>query len=115
MDWLEIIELRTVNGIHKKMESTIRSIIEDFRESAADYIVRVYNRFGLESDISIHIINKSEKPDINGSQAGMQLVSSLKEFGLTNHSIWIKKCRDVCVYSRIMQLLQQKRRLRILA
>ena len=91
MNWLEIIELRTVNGTHKKMESKIRSIIEDFRDSAKDHIIRVYNRFGLESDITIHIKHQSEKPDINGSLAGMQLVETLKKFGLINYSTWIER------------------------
>jgi len=91
MNWLEIIELRTVNTIHEKLEAKLKSLFKDFQDSTADQLIKVYNRFSLESDISIHILHQSDKPDINGSPEGMQLVEALKNFGLTNHSIWIER------------------------
>lgn len=93
MKWLEIIELRTVNGSHKKFESKLESILDEFQNSDSIHIIKVYNRLDLDIDISIHILHQSNKPDINGSPEGMQLASALKEFGLTNHSIWIEKSR----------------------
>jgi NADPH:quinone reductase-like Zn-dependent oxidoreductase len=36
-----------------------------------------------------------KNPAIDGSAEGMQLVSTLKEFGLVNHSIWIEKQKDL--------------------
>jgi hypothetical protein len=94
MNWLEIIELRTVNTTHDKLEAKLKSLFKDFHNSATDRIIKVYNRFSLESDISIHLLHQSDKPVINGSPEGMQLASALKEFGLTNHSIWIEKSGD---------------------
>jgi len=91
MSWLEIIELRTVNSSHKKLESKIKKILEEFHETASSHMTKIYNRVGLNSDISIHIIHNSKNAEINGSIEGFQLVTALKEFGLTNHSIWIER------------------------
>jgi hypothetical protein len=91
MNWLEIIELRTANSFHKNLELKISNVLEEFHKSATDHIIKVYNRIGLNSDISIHILHHSNNSDVNGSIEAFQLVSALKDFGLTNHSIWIEK------------------------
>lgn len=91
MNWLEIIELQTVNTTQDKFEAKLKSILKDFQDSTEDRIVKIYNRLSLESDISIHIRHQSDKTDINGSPEAMQLVEALKQFGLTSHSIWIEQ------------------------
>ena len=91
MNWIEIIELRTVNTTLDKLEANLKSIFKNFHDSTEDRILKIYNRLNLESDISIHIRHHSDKPDINGSPEAMQLVEALKQFGLTNHSIWIER------------------------
>jgi hypothetical protein len=91
MRWLEIIELRTVNGSHQEFEYQLKNMLENFHDTAADFTVDVFNRFGLESDISIHLMHHADKPDINRSPEGMQLTDALKKFGLVNYSIWIDR------------------------
>jgi hypothetical protein len=44
----------------------------------------------IESDFSIHLFHDSRQIEVNGSSLGLQLVSSLKAFGLVNHSVWIE-------------------------
>ena len=91
MKWLEIIELRSVESNRKLLEPKLKKILDEFHRAAGKPIIKVYNRFDLDSDLSIHLLHSSSNADNNGSQVGVQLVSALKEFGLTNHSIWIEK------------------------
>ena len=44
----------------------------------------------LETDFSIHLIHDSEKPETGCSTICSQLVSSLKDFGFVNHTVWIE-------------------------
>jgi len=91
MNWLEIIELRTVNSNQNVLESKLKLVLDEIHKAASKHIIKVYNRLALDSDLSVHLLHSSNKVDINGSPVGLQLVSALKEFGLTNHSIWIEQ------------------------
>ena len=91
MRWLEIIELRTVNGSQQEFKYQLKNMLENFQDTAADLTVDVYNRIGLESDLSIHLMHHTDKTDISRSPEGMQLADALKKFGLVNHSIWIDR------------------------
>lgn len=91
MNWLEIIELQTVSSDSIVLESKLKLVLDEIHKTASKHIIKVYSRLALGSDLSIHLIHSSNKADNNGSQVGLQIVSALKEFGLTNHSIWIEK------------------------
>ena len=91
MNWLEIIELRLVNSSQKDLEFKIKLIMDEFQRAEANHIIKIYSSLGLDSDLSIHILHSSTRADISGSPVGMQIIYALKEFGLTNHSIWIER------------------------
>ncbi len=93
MKWLEIIELRSFGHDTGLLESMLRQLIDQVREKTPDSAITVYVRQLIDSDLSIHLGHCSEEVGVGGSRLGLQLVSSLKAFGLVNHRIWIE-CHD---------------------
>ena len=91
MKWLEIIELRSVGKNRKFLERDLKSLIEELNNDTEQRTIEVYSRVAVDSDFSIHLLHDSKEADINGSPLGLQLVSSLKEYGLINHSVWIER------------------------
>lgn len=91
MKWLEIIELRSVGSNRKLLKRQLKALIDEAHKKAEQQAIKVYNHVAIDTDFSIHLLYDSVKADINGSPLGLQLVSTLKEFGLVNHSVWIEK------------------------
>ena len=86
MKWLEIIEIRSASADPE----TLQSILKDLVKSEKNQKIRSYCRLNINSDFSIHLHHDSETILTGGSPLGLQLASSLKEFGLVNHNIWIE-------------------------
>ncbi|MEJ2582699.1 MAG: hypothetical protein P8127_13850, partial [Acidobacteriota bacterium] len=51
-------------------------------------VVTLYRRHGLETDIAIHIRCKGGAASKGPSALAFQLTSSLKAFGLVEHTVW---------------------------
>ena len=90
MKWIEVIEVRSVTDNRKLMESQLRKLIAELTPKSATQTIRVYDRFMLKSDFSIHLFHDSTKIEKTGSTLGCHLVSNFKEMGLVNHRIWIE-------------------------
>ena len=88
MKWLEIIELRTVDCNRELLESQLQKLINELNKEAKLQAAKVYNRILLNTDFSIHLVHESQEIESNGSTLGLHLISSLKQFGLINHSVW---------------------------
>lgn len=86
--WLEIIELRTGTSNTEKLERVLQSLVESFNEGDDKGKIKIYRRYTIHSDYSIHLLHKSNKPDTPGSPLGHHLAASLKQFGLLNHQVW---------------------------
>ena len=92
MKWLEIIELRSMgNNKRKLLERELKSLIKELNKETEQQAIKAYSRIALDSDVSIHLLHDSREPDISGSPLGLQLISTLKEYGLINHSVWIEE------------------------
>jgi hypothetical protein len=91
MKWLEIIELRSVGKNREFLERELKNLIEELEKETERRAIKVYNRVAIDSDFSIHLFHDSINADINGSPLGLHLVSTLKEFGLINHSVWTEE------------------------
>jgi hypothetical protein len=91
MKWLEIIELRSVDSNRELLKRQLKALIDEAHKKAEQQAIKVYNHVAIDTDFSIHLLYDSVKADINGSPLGLQLVSTLKKFGLVNHSVWIEK------------------------
>ena len=85
MSTLEIIHLRSSSEPIEDLAELIReSLWEDGRK---DGVFTIYRRRGLATDLAVHIPHAEERAEVP-SRFGLQLVSSLAEFGLVEHSVW---------------------------
>ena len=90
MKWLEIIELRSVDSNREWLESKLQKLIDQVDKEKKKQAIMTYTRVLIDTDFSIHLFHDSNKVENSGSSLGLRLASALKEFGLVNHSIWIK-------------------------
>ena len=88
MKWLEIIELRTVDSDRELLESHLQELVQQVDKETQMQTIKTYRRVMLDTDLSIHLFHDSKNVERNGSPLGLRLASSLKEFGLVNHSVW---------------------------
>ena len=81
----EIIHLRSSCKPIEDLAELIReSMWEDGRQNG---VFTIYRRRGLATDLAVHIPHAEERAEVP-SRFGLQLVSSLAEFGLVEHSVW---------------------------
>ena len=72
------------------MESQLQKLINEVKRETKKLAIMVYSRVLIDTDFSIHLFHDSTKVENSGSPLGLRLASTLKEFGLVNHSIWIE-------------------------
>ena len=90
MKWLEIIELRSADGNREQLEPMLNNLINELAQETKKQTTVVYKHVMIDNDFSIHLTHDTMKVDSGGSQLGLCIASSLKEYGLVNHSIWIQ-------------------------
>ena len=90
MKWLETIELRSVECHRELLESQLQQLLLDVNKETEAQAIAIYHRVMIDSDVSIHLFHDSTHVERGGSSLGVRLVSSLKEFGLVNHRVWIE-------------------------
>jgi len=91
MKWLEIIELRSADGNMEQLESMLNNLINELARKTKKQTNVVYKHVMIDTDFSIHMTHNTVKVDSSGSQLGLHIIASLKEYGLVNHSIWVEK------------------------
>ena len=94
MKWIEIIELRSAGNTRKQLEAHLQEFIEQVEKIKEKLTVKLYIRMMIDTDVSIHLFHDSSKVENRGSSLGIRLVSTLKSYGLVNHTIWIEKQKD---------------------
>jgi plasmid maintenance system antidote protein VapI len=85
---LEIIELRSVSKQLNVLKPELNNLINTLNKETNDCSIKIYRHLSVDTDFSIHLQYDSNKTDNTGSTIGLQLISVLKEFGLTYHHIW---------------------------
>jgi hypothetical protein len=89
MKWIEVIQLRSIDGNRKLLESKLNKLIDDVGGKSKKQIIMVFNRVLIDTDYSIQIFHESNKVENTGSPLGIRLANALKEFVLVNHSVWV--------------------------
>ncbi len=90
MKWLEVIKLRSAGRTGELPEEFWGPIAEaDQYRGLVE--MRSYRHAALDTDLSLHLHWESDRPEPSGSALGHQLEQALKEFGLTDHSVWIEE------------------------
>jgi hypothetical protein len=90
MAWLEIIEIRAVGSKRELLESQLQDLINVVNQDTNLQTIKVYMHVILETDFSIHLFHDSQKVDTSCSSICTRLVSSLNDFGLVNHTVWVE-------------------------
>jgi len=90
MKWLEIIEIRSASTNRELLESHLHRLMNEINRRAKKQTIKVYSQATIDTDFSIHLFHDSKTVEKNGSQLYFHLVSTLKEFGLINQSIWME-------------------------
>lgn len=81
----EIIHVRLSAGMPPGLSEKIRKSIS--AEISAEFFT-IFQRDNLESDLAVHIHRNEDITQSGPSQFGIHLASSLKEYGLIDHTIW---------------------------
>jgi len=87
--WLEVIKLRSAGKNPGSLEELLRSMSQVKQNGLLEK--HTYRHAALETDLSVHLLWESEFPEMNGSAPGLRLAQALKEFGLTDHAVWVKE------------------------
>lgn len=88
MKWIEILELRSTGNTRKQLEKHIQEVIDQAEKKSRKIIIKLYTRFNIDTDLSIHLVHDSSEALKRGSSLGLRLISALKLYGLVNHTIW---------------------------
>lgn len=88
MKYLEIIELRAAGKRSDLLTTQLQSIISLLEKESSGQNIKIYTRELVDSDYSIMLFHDTKKSGMEGSRLGLHLASSLKAFGLVNHSVW---------------------------
>ena len=89
MKWLEIIEIRSVGSNQEILKSKMETLTREVPKEAEQGI-RTFSHVTNSSDFSIHLFHDSRIVPAAESDLGLHIASSLKEYGLVNHSIWME-------------------------
>ena len=86
MSRLEIVHLRLSGEPTESLSDMIRESI--WAEGSGTEVVTVYRRQGLDTDVAVHIYHRESDDGDDPNTLAFNLASSLRAFGLVEHSVW---------------------------
>ncbi|HUL23053.1 MAG TPA: hypothetical protein VLZ10_16480 [Thermodesulfobacteriota bacterium] len=89
MKWLEVVRVRSAGKDFELVKELLRSLDKSGQPALVE--MKTYYHAALQSDLSIHLHWESGRLEQDGSALGLRLAHALKEFGLTDHSVWIEE------------------------
>jgi len=90
MNRVEIIHLR-MNGSHsRKAAKDLLATALKIDQDEISQSVKIYRHQSIEGDLCVILDWKSADMVRSYSDLGLQLTSSLKEFGRVDHTIWVE-------------------------
>ncbi len=84
MKRLEIVHLRMGTVLPESLIDEIRNLP---LQQKSDSNITVYQRDGLNSDLSVHISHPAGNKELPSSQ-GTLVAYTLREHGMVDHSVW---------------------------
>ncbi len=88
MNWIEIITLRSSENIQDSLIRELLGPATNGNQSQGLLSMKIYRNMSINTDLSVHLCWKSATAGQQGSDIGLRLAHTLKEFGLVNHSAW---------------------------
>lgn len=89
MKWLEIIELRSAVLDNSTLMDQLTHILKEINTEQKKNKIKLFSSNTVETDFSVHIEYNSGSL-IGKSKLGHHINLTLKNFGFTNHKIWVK-------------------------
>jgi hypothetical protein len=87
MNWLETVTLRTSGNARELIGSDVLKILSKIGRTEGLAEMKIYFHAFLRSDFSAFLFWETETSPVE-SEIGQKINGVLKEFGLTNHTIW---------------------------
>lgn len=89
MEWLEIIELRSMVLDNINIKNQLTDFLQEVNTDLKTNSIKLFCSDSIETDFRIQI-EHSSGPPVTKSKLGLHISMALKKFGLINHKIWIK-------------------------
>jgi len=86
MNTVEIVHLRSSSEPLESLAERIKESI--WAEGSNTQVVTVYRRYGLATDVAIHVRHLEAAGKNKPSTLASNLVDALRTFGLVEHSVW---------------------------
>lgn len=90
MNVVEIIEIQSSGIDQKNIELHLKKLILETSGRANQPRIRAYKLATMDTGFSIHLFYNSKNVKKEGSAFGLCLTSTMKEFGLVCHTVWIE-------------------------
>ncbi|RJR32415.1 MAG: hypothetical protein C4576_30175 [Desulfobacteraceae bacterium] len=102
MIWIEIIRVRTGRATPYRDMTRLLFSLRNSAQWGGLKSARVFSMADLPaSDFSIHLEWEIERLPSGGSELGVCLARVLKDYGLTDHNVWMEEKEDeTAVYRR---------------
>jgi hypothetical protein len=89
MKWLEEIHIRFSKTDYEYLRSEFEQLRQKLKREKNTELT-LYHKAGLNSDIKLFLNHHSEKLETEGSALGLRIKAELENYGIVNHSVWIK-------------------------
>jgi len=86
MKWMEFIKIQTASS---NVAAKILTLIEPFKECQGLLEAKVFHHASVD-DCSLCLCWNTDSPEPRGSSVGFVLCSTLKQYGLVDHTVWIE-------------------------
>ncbi len=87
---LERIDLRSGRENKNELLDQLEELVLDVSKKTDSGKIKIYTHANIGTDYSVHLHRLISDEDHLESELGLRLATTLKEFGLVNHSIWVE-------------------------
>jgi hypothetical protein len=87
MKWMEFIKIQTASS---DVAAKMPTLIEPFTGCRGLLEAKVFHHASMD-DCSLCLCWDTDAPEPRGSSVGFMLCSTLKQYGLVDHAVWIEK------------------------
>lgn len=91
MEWIEIIRLRMHQDKDRQVKIFLKAVFAELLEVPGLEKVDFYRNGSVPTDMGLHLSWRGPSAETHGSQLGVNISENLKDFGLLDHSIWVKE------------------------
>jgi len=87
MIWMEFIKVQTARS---NVAAKLQNFVKECKKSHGLLDVKVFTH-AMVDDCSLCLLWKTKRFEPQGSSIGLHLSSTLKKYGLVDHSVWVEK------------------------